>query len=136
MFTAGDVLQANWIILYAVYGQVFFVMGLVTWLNSRRKSRLELAQALPWLAAFGLTHGLNEWGYIFVPIQAQYLPPAVVDVLIVGHLLLLVLSFFFLFQFGVKLLLPAIHGSKLAALWPCGSHHLVGERPGIENGFV
>jgi signal transduction histidine kinase len=108
MFTAGDVLQANWIILYAVYGQVFFVMGLVTWLNSRRQSRLELAKALPWLAAFGITHGLNEWGYIFVPLQAQYLPPALLNALIMGHLLLLVLSFFFLFQFGVRLLLPAL----------------------------
>jgi len=45
-----QVLEVDWVILYFVYGLVFFVMGLVTGLQSRRRSRLELARALPWLA--------------------------------------------------------------------------------------
>jgi signal transduction histidine kinase len=105
-------------------------MGLVTGLQSRRRSRLELARALPWLAGFGLAHGLVEWGYIFIPLQAQQLygasslsgfnllnyifvplqtqynlPPLVV-LMVATHLLLLAVSFFCLFQFGVELLLP------------------------------
>jgi signal transduction histidine kinase len=125
-----QVLEVDWVILYFVYGLVFFVMGLVTGLQSRRRSRLELARALPWLAGFGLAHGLVEWGYIFIPLQAQHLygesslsgfsllnyifvplqtqynlPPLVV-LMVAAHLLLLAVSFFCLFQFGVELLLP------------------------------
>jgi hypothetical protein len=101
-----EVLEINWIILYFVYGQVFFVMGLVTGLQWRRQSRLALARPLPWLAAFGIAHGLNEWGYIFIPLHALYLKDSIVRVLIVIHLLLLAFSFFFLFQFGMELLWP------------------------------
>jgi signal transduction histidine kinase len=103
-----EVLQINWVILYSVYGQVFFVMGLVTGLQWRRHSHLELARPLPWLAAFGIAHGLNEWGHIFIPLQALYLPDAVVQVMVVAHLLLLAVSYFCLFQFGVELVLPLL----------------------------
>jgi signal transduction histidine kinase len=103
-----DVLEVNWIILYFVYGQVFFVTGLVTVLQWRGGSDLELARPLPWLAAFGIAHGLNEWGYIFIPLQAVYLQEAVVRLMVIAHLLLLAASFFFLFQFGVELLLPRL----------------------------
>ena len=124
------VLEVDWVILYFVYGLVFFIMGLVTGLQSRHRSRLELARALPWLAAFGISHGLVEWGYIFIPLQAEHLygvsslsgfnllnyifvplqtqynlPPLVV-LMVAAHLLLLAVSFFCLFQFGVQLLLP------------------------------
>lgn len=106
VINTNTLLEANWVILYSVYGQVFFIMGLVTLLNWRRESRLELARALPWLAGFGIAHGLNEWGYIFIPLQASYLPPAIVNALVIAHLLLLAVSFFFLLQFGVQLMLP------------------------------
>jgi putative solute:sodium symporter small subunit len=102
------VLEVNWIILYFVYGLVFFVTGLVTGLQWRRQSNLDLARPLPWLAAFGIAHGLNEWGYIFVPLQALYLPDSAVRLMVIAHLLLLAVSFFFLFQFGVELILPLI----------------------------
>lgn len=105
MVTLTEVLEVNWIILYFVYGQVFFVTGLVTGLQWRRGSHLELARPLPWLAAFGIAHGLNEWGYIFIPLQALYLADPVVRIMVIAHLLLLAVSFFFLFQFGVELLL-------------------------------
>ena len=103
-----EVLEVNWIILYFVYGQVFFVTGLVTGLQWRRHSHLELARPLPWLAAFGIAHGLNEWGYIFIPLQALYLQDAVVRLMVIAHLLLLAVSYFFLFQFGVELVLPLL----------------------------
>lgn len=106
LVTLTDVLEVNWIILYFVYGQVFFITGLVTGLQWRRGSDLELARPLPWLAAFGIAHGLNEWGYIFIPLQAVYLADAVVRLMLIAHILLLATSFFFLLQFGVELVLP------------------------------
>ncbi|MCP4539539.1 MAG: hypothetical protein GY832_20585 [Chloroflexi bacterium] len=109
MVTLTDVLEINWIILYFVYGQVFFIMGLMTGLQWRYQSRLELARALPWLAAFGIAHGLTEWGYIFVPLQALYLSDSAVRLMLVAHLSLLAISFYFILQFGIELLLP---------LWP------------------
>jgi signal transduction histidine kinase len=110
--TLTEMLEVNWIILYFVYGQVFFVTGLVTGLQWRRQSHLELARPLPWLAAFGIAHGLNEWGYIFIPLQALYLPDPVVRLMVIAHLLLLAISFFFLFQFGVELVLPLLPGQR------------------------
>jgi signal transduction histidine kinase len=99
------------------YGQVFFVLGLAVALQSRQHSRLELARHLPWLSAFGLMHGLHEWGLLLVPIQATYMGPVAINILIVIRVLLLGFSFGALFQFGVALwrgsethfrLLPAI----------------------------
>ena len=103
-----EVLEVNWLILYFVYGQVFFITGLVTGLQWRRRSHMELARSLPWLAAFGVAHGLNEWGYIFIPLQAIYLGETAVQVMVIAHLLLLAVSFFFLLQCGVELVLPLV----------------------------
>jgi signal transduction histidine kinase len=103
-----EILEVNWIILYFVYGLVFFITGLIAGLQWQRRSHLELARPLPWLAAFGIAHGLNEWGYIFIPLQALYLDDMVVRMMVIAHLLLLAFSFFALFQFGVELLVPQI----------------------------
>jgi signal transduction histidine kinase len=110
--TVTEVLEVNWIVLYFVYGQVFFITGLVTGLQWRRGSRLALARPLPWLAAFGIAHGLNEWGYIFVPLQALLVADSVVRLMVIAHLLLLAVSFFFLFQFGMELLLLVVPGRR------------------------
>jgi len=96
--------QTNRVILYSVYGQVFFVLGLAIALQSRKHSRLALAHSLRYLAAYGFLHGLHEWGYVFIPIQAQYLPANFIDLLEWGQLLLLVLSFLALLLFGLDLL--------------------------------
>jgi hypothetical protein len=68
------------IILFA-YGLVFFVLGLAIALQSRRYSRLDLARSLSWLAAFGFTHGLHEWGDLFIPIQKEYLRTPAIELL-------------------------------------------------------
>lgn len=91
-------------IVLFVYGQVFFVLGLAIALQSRRHSRLDLARSLRWLALFGLTHGFHEWGQLLIPIQATYLAPDAVAVLVVVRVALLAISFAVLFQFGVDLL--------------------------------
>src|ERR1041385_9411826 len=84
-----------------VYGLGFFILGFAIILQSRRSSRLELARSLRWLAAFGITHAFNEWGDLFIPIQARYLSPLFVKLLFVIQLLLLAVSFACLFEFGI-----------------------------------
>lgn len=93
----------NNVLVFFLYGLVFFVLGLAIALQSRHHSRLDLAQSLGWLAAFGLTHAFHEWGQIFIPIQASYLNPAMIAFLDTIRLILLAVSFACLFQFGVEL---------------------------------
>ena len=104
MDTITTFFEINKAVIYFVYGLSFFVMGLVVALQSRQSSRLELARSLNWLAGFGILHGLNEWGDLFIPIQATYLSTPLVNLLFVIQLILLALSFTFLFSFGVSLL--------------------------------
>ncbi|MBI2759612.1 MAG: hypothetical protein HYX49_13190 [Chloroflexi bacterium] len=101
-----SVFALNREIIYFIYGLVFFVLGLAISLQSRYASRLELARNLKWLAAFGFTHGFHEWGDLFIPIQAEYLPASAVLFLQHINLILLAVSFAFLFEFGVSLLSP------------------------------
>lgn len=88
------------------YGLVFFVLGLAIAMQSRRHSRLVLARRLTWLSAFGFLHALHEWGGLFVPIQATYLPLVATRGLVVLQLALLGASFACLMQFGVDLFRP------------------------------
>ena len=101
----AELFETNRIIVLSIYGQVFFVTGLAVALQSRQRSQLPLARPLGWLAAFGLLHGLMEWGYLFVPIQAGWLPQSVIELLLLLQLLMKPISFALLFQFGVELLL-------------------------------
>jgi len=89
-----------------LYGQTFLVLGLAIALQSRHSSRLELARSLSWLAAFGFTHGLHELGDLFIPIQRTYLAEPAVELLNAIQILLLAISFTFLFEFGIVLLRP------------------------------
>ena len=99
-----NLFSINHEIIYFIYGLVFFVLGLAITLQSRHSSRLDLARNLTWLAAFGFLHGFNEWGDLFIPIQAAYLSPKIITVLNYVHLLLLASSFACLFEFGAALL--------------------------------
>src|SRR5215510_1715264 len=83
-----------------VYGQTFFTLGLAIFLQSRRHSRLRLARDLRWLAAFGILHGLHEWGGVFIPIQSTYLPQPYIDVLQALQVVILATSFVCLMIFG------------------------------------
>lgn len=119
------------IILFA-YGLAFFMLGLVIALQSRHYSRLDLARSLSWLAAFGITHGLYEWGDLFIPIQQTYLSEPVIAFLNAIQLLLLAVSFTCLFEFGVTLLRPLgrarwLHGvsAGLLVAWVFGAFFVV-----------
>jgi signal transduction histidine kinase len=91
-------------ITYFIYGLGFFILGFAIILQVQQSSRLELARSLRWLAAFGITHGLNEWGDLFIPIQADYLSVPMVRLLLILQLFLLAVSFTCLFEFGISIL--------------------------------
>ncbi len=98
--------ELNRDLVFFLYGLTFFVLGLAIALQSRHFSRLDIARSFTWLAAFGFTHGLHEWGEYFIPIQAIYLSEGTIELLHFLRLLLLAVSFACLFEFGVRLLRP------------------------------
>ena len=107
--------QTNRDIFFFIYGLTFFNMGVTILLQTRRSSRLELARSLVWLALFGITHGLNEWGDFFIPKQADYLSATAINGLYMFQLVILAVSFACLFEFGVTMLNPlglvrSLHG--------------------------
>ncbi len=104
MESLAQFFQTNRVIVYFLYGEAFFVLGLSIALQSRKHSQLALAKRLWLLAVFGLVHGVYEWGAVFIPIQQTYLPVEAIVVLRVLQLLLGAVSFFALFQFGVGLI--------------------------------
>jgi signal transduction histidine kinase len=110
-------LSIDYFLILFVYGLVFFSLGLVVLVYSRRSSRLELARSLKWLAAFGLLHGLNEWGELFILNYANQMGASTAMLLEDIHLLLLAVSFACLFQFGIYLVIP-FWGKKWLNLLP------------------
>jgi signal transduction histidine kinase len=110
MVTLAEFFLINRSIIYFVYGLVFFILGFAIILQTRQSSRLDLARSLRWLAAFGITHAFHEWGDLFIPIQAEYLSPEIMRLLYILHLILLAVSFIFLFEFGLALLYTGKRG--------------------------
>src|SRR5512136_2963526 len=100
-------------IILFVYGLTFFILGLAVAFQSRHYSRLDLARSLSWLAAFGLLHGLYEWGELFSPVQEAYLSVEGIKILHSLHLVFLAASYACLFEFGVTLLRPLDRGRWL-----------------------
>ncbi|MFN8434663.1 MAG: histidine kinase [Anaerolineales bacterium] len=104
MITLSEFFKLNREIILFVYGLVFFLLGFAIVLQTRRSSRLDLARNLRWLAAFGITHGLYEWGDLFIPIQGEYLSNTTMKVLYLIHKVLLAISFACLLEFGFVVL--------------------------------
>lgn len=104
MTFAHSILEKNQVLIYFAYGLAFFMMGLSVALRGRRPSSFHLARSLPYLAAFGILHGLAVWGYLLIPIQALFLYFSTVVLLKVLHAGVFALSFLSLALFGAKLL--------------------------------
>lgn len=101
-------LESNLIFIYFVYGLAHFVLGLAVALETGRTSQLQLARALPFLAAFGITHGSNEWIEMFALIAVQTGRVAQEPGWEILRLGWKALSFFFLFEFGARLALQLV----------------------------
>lgn len=110
MTPLADFFLINRSIIYFAYGLVFFILGFAIILQTRQSSRLDFARSLRWLAAFGITHAFHEWGDLFISIQVEYLSSETIRLLYILHLILLAISFVFLFEFGLVLLYTGKRG--------------------------
>lgn len=97
----------NEVIVHFVHGQVFFLLGVMMGVQWLQRSRLELARALPWLAAFGLLEAVATWGNVFIPVQERLLPPDTIQNLRFLQLIVYLLMFCTLLGFGLQLSEPA-----------------------------
>jgi PAS domain S-box-containing protein len=95
----SGIFSNNLDIVYFIYGLAFFFMGVAILVYPRRGSILMLADIIWLLALFGIIHGVNEWlDLVFV---IQKFPPAYLAVL---RLIILFISYIFLFEFGRRLI--------------------------------
>jgi signal transduction histidine kinase len=99
-----EIFVLNQTIVLWVSGQAFFVLGLVIASRLLRESHLPLARSLRWLAVFGFLVAFHEWGEVFIPIQAQFIPDSAVELLLMIQSVVLAVAFACLFQFGVTTL--------------------------------
>ena len=112
--------QSNLPLIFGLYGLAFFVTGVAVALESGRTSNLALARALPFLAVFGLTHGIHEWIEMYalmVPATPASTVPTVIGALNVA---LLAASFVCLIEFAVRLmrlLEPEVYGGWHWLTW-------------------
>lgn len=101
-----QLLLDNLLVVRFVYGLSFFTLGIVVALQPRHPSRYRLAEALPNLAAFAFLHAAADWGLVFLPLQAR---DGLVPAYLVGlKTVLVALSFGFLMNFGLSLLLRTL----------------------------
>lgn len=94
--------QSNLPLIFGLYGLVFIVIGIVVALESGRNSQLALTRALPFLAGFGIAHGLHAWIEMFL-----LMTPATgsTGLLVEGmSVIVLAVSFVLLIEFSVRLM--------------------------------
>jgi signal transduction histidine kinase len=84
-------------IVFFVYGLAFVVMGVTILVRPRRASEFKISNILWLLGLFGLTHGSNELLDMWAIIKGRTLP---LDYI---RWVILVISYFFLFEFGRQL---------------------------------
>lgn len=118
MAVIRDFFTFNETVLFFIYGQVYFLLAVAIILRAQSQSRLEIARALPLLAAFGFTQALVKWGNVFIPIQASYVSPSLFSIMQLLQLLILGMSFTFLFAFGLQLLSPRRWNPQLVRWLP------------------
>ncbi len=97
-----DFFTRNLDIVFGIYGLSFFVMGIVILIQiqKRKDSSFKLSRVIGVLAGFGLSHGLNEWLEMFAIIKGHHS-----EVFNLIQLIVLTLSYIFLFEFGRRLIL-------------------------------
>ncbi|HWJ03951.1 MAG TPA: sensor histidine kinase [Verrucomicrobiae bacterium] len=100
----AEILQLNLTAMYFLYGLSFFTMGIAIAFQYRSYSSFRLADSLRFLAAFGMLHGLSEWGSVFIPDSVPYFDQFSMWKAIALQRLLQSVSLFFLFFFGIKLI--------------------------------
>jgi len=108
---------ANMILVFFINGLAFFVMGLAITLETRRPSKLKLAESLWLLAVFAYLRSLANWAEMFSLIQGQATPASDNLPLQTAKVLLLPLSCIFLLQFGTKTISAVTHQRYRGLRW-------------------
>ena len=84
-------------IVFFIYGFAFTVMGFTVLIQPKKMSEFKIANILWLLAAFGITHGLNEFLDMWIIIKGRH--PIIDSV----RWFVLVISYMALFEFGRRL---------------------------------
>jgi signal transduction histidine kinase len=108
IFQLREFWMTNDVVVHFVHGQVFLLLGVAMGLQFFQRSRLELARALPWLAAFGVLEAVATWGNSFIPLQRTVMSADVIRNLQFLQLLVHLLSYAALLGFGLRLNEPRL----------------------------
>ncbi len=84
-------------VVFFIYGLAFVTMGVTVLVQPKKGSEFKIANILWLLATFGITHGINELLDMWAIIKGRN------EVLDIGRWCILVISYFFLFEFGRRL---------------------------------
>ncbi len=96
--------QSNLPLIYGLYGLAFFITGIAVALECGRASQLALARALPFLAAFGVAHGIHEWVEMFGLMVPETPATQVPFYIQLTNIILLAGSFVCLIEFALRLM--------------------------------
>jgi len=96
--------KANMDIIFFLYGLAFVVMGIAILSQPKKGHTFEIAGIMWLLAAFGISHGVNEWLDMWAIIRGKNV---YLDYI---RWMCLVSSFVFLFDFGLRLVLMCAGG--------------------------
>ncbi|MDP1853973.1 MAG: ATP-binding protein [Candidatus Omnitrophota bacterium] len=106
--------QNNLDVVFFVYGLAFVFMGLAIFIQPRRGSSFKIAKVLKFLGGFGLIHGVNEWLDMWVIVKQGLKDIFWLEIL---RFSILIVSYYFLFEFGRRLLKISIKNTRIASLF-------------------
>lgn len=120
------------VLVFFIYGLAFFGMGLIVAIESDRGSDPRLRHALPWLAVFGIIHGIHEWVEIFQVLEFLPYQQSAATFWHTFRTIFLGISFLMLSAFGASLLAKTERARKRfwivptaqAILWGVGLLYL------------
>lgn len=101
-------------ILYLLYGLTFFTLGVAILSRDTRLSELGIAKILWLLATFGIVHGFHEW----LELLQQLFPEVHPSGYPLFRLVVVNLSFLFLFYFGIFLNIITLRGDQALKTTP------------------
>jgi HD-GYP domain-containing protein (c-di-GMP phosphodiesterase class II) len=107
MAQISGLFKANMDIIFFLYGLAFVVMGIAILVQPKKGRTFKIAGIMWLLAAFGVTHGANEWLDMWAIIRGKNVYLDYV------RWMCLVSSYVFLFDFGLRLVLMCAGGDIL-----------------------
>jgi two-component system, NtrC family, sensor kinase len=90
--------------IFFFYGAAFLFLGISISVKELKASDLKLSQSLWMLGMFGFVHGFHEWLQLLPLIQGEYITRQEIFLIKLILLSMIILSFFFLLQFGLSLI--------------------------------